>query len=200
MIRWTMSLLLLTTLPLCASESFELAELQAAATHDRFLRIPFVQSKQLALFPEPVETAGVLEIARPLAAVRWEFTGRSTLILRDGGTRRWASDGSEESVGAGPAAEALAAQMGALLSGDWSGLDELFTIEASRIDGRPQLTLTARGADLPRHITAIDIVFQDDLSAPARLVIRAPGGDETSYTFARSERPDTIAAERFDGP
>src|SRR4051812_229838 len=67
---------------------------------------PFLQEKHLAIFPEPVVSKGAIELSRPMAAIRWEFSGRSLIILKDGRIRRWDDQGHEQ-VGDDPSLEAL---------------------------------------------------------------------------------------------
>lgn len=192
--------LLLGSLP--ADEAvprFALDDLQGTAADHPHLRITFRQIKDLELFDRPVVTDGVLEISRPLRSVRWEFSGRSVLVLRDGRLQRWNAEGERETVRAGPASQALVGQMQALLSGDWRSLDELFRITLDP-GGAPAVSLVPRKEELKRYLSAIEVVFHDDLTAPRELTIFAPGGDQTRYEFDRPQRPDGLAATRFAGP
>lgn len=196
-----MRLLLLVLLTGClaaADPAPLLARLQEAQRGVATLRTTFTQEKRLALFDEPVTSQGVLEISRPETAVRWEYTGRSTLVLRQGRLRRWGADGREEPFGDDPGLAALQAQMESLLSGDWSTLGELFTVGAAT--DAPALALTPKAASLGKYVARIDIVFRDDLLAPASVRIASADGDETLYTFAAPETGVALAAARFTGP
>lgn len=192
-------LVLALALPAAAQERFELADLRRAAGEVAHLRIPFRQIKDLELFDQPVVTHGLLEISRPLASVRWEFTGRSVLVLKNGRLRRWNSEGREEHVHGGPASRALSGQMEALLTGEWRGLEKLFSI-ALDPGGAPVVELRPRDEEMARYVTMIRMRFNAERTAPAELVIAAPGGDTTRYEFEAPERPADLAAARFAGP
>lgn len=191
-------LVLACSLALAAGEPLQLARLREAAARVASLRVEFTQEKRLALLDEPLRSAGVVEIDRARGALRWEYSGRSLLILAGDRIRRWGADGRPE-TGDDPSLQALAAQMRALLSGDWSALDRLFTVAADA-QGAPALTLTPRDAGLARYVEAIEVRFRDDLSAPASLVLRAPGGDATRYAFGEPQLGAAIPAARFAGP
>ena len=182
-----------------ATPRFSLDLLRAQAQKVDHLRIPFRQIKDLEMFNEPVVIPGVMEISRPLACVRWEFQGRSVLVLRNGRLHRWGADGTKEHVHAGPAAVAMAGQMSAMLSGDWRELETLFNVRPDP-SGAPKVVLTPRDEEMARHVSQIRLVFGDDLSAPRELSIEAPSGDTTRYEFDAPERPADLAAARFAGP
>lgn len=179
---------------------FSLARLQEISQGIATLRVPFTQEKRLALFDEPVLSTGAIEISRPLAAVRWQYTGKSVLVLANGRLRRWGVDGAEETAGGDdPGARAVRGQMQALLSGDWSALEQLFAI-APAAQGEPGLVMTPRSPELATYIARIELVFRADLSAPTRLVIAAADGDETVYAFGEPEVGIALPAARFAGP
>jgi hypothetical protein len=183
-----------------AGEPFSLARLREVGQGIATLRLPFTQEKHLALFDEPVISAGVIEISRPLAAVRWEYTGRSVLVLSEGRVRRWGGDGVEEDAGAdAPGTRAARGQMQALLSGDWSALEDLFTVTPDP-GGAATLTLTPRSPDLAKYIATIAIAFAPDLSAPRELAVVAADGDRTLYRFGEAQRDVALPASRFTGP
>lgn len=192
-------LVLTAALPAVEGGRFSLDQLRAAAAEIDHLRVPFRQIKDLELFDQPVVTLGVLEISRPLASVRWEFTGRSVLVLRGSRLRRWNAEGGEEHVHSGPASQALVGQMQALLTGDWRILEKHFSL---RLDptGEPVVELVPRDEEMARYVTMIRMRFNDQRTAPAELVIAAPGGDSTRYEFEPPEQPAQLAAARFDGP
>jgi hypothetical protein len=175
------------------------ARLQAASAGVHRLRLAFVQSKDLALFDQPVLTPGVIELDRQRAALRWEYTGRTVLILAGGKVRKWGADGREE-IGfeRDPNLQALRGQMQALLTGDWSAVRALFTI-AETGDG-PGLVLTPSDPALAKYIARLTIRFRADLSAPESLLLEAAGGDRTEYRFAAPEVDPDLAAARFTGP
>jgi len=161
------------------------------------VRLTFVQTKQLAILDQPLITAGVVEIDRSHARLRWEFTGQAVLILADNHLRRWGADGREEDLGANPSATALIGQFQALLSGSWATLGELFTISES--DDGTTILLRARTPDLARFVSAIKVVVDGD-GLPQSLTLEAETGDRTVYTFAAPDpnwKPDPA---RFVGP
>jgi len=173
-----------------------LERLRRAAEREPRLRIRFRQRKELALLAEPIEHEGLIEIDRTRQALRWEFTGRSLLILGDGELRRWNAAGERESLLPGPATRSLRAQMTALLSGDWQQLAEDFRIAAP--DAR-RLRFVPRREALRELITRLELEV-DEAGRPRRLELHGAGADRTSYVFDEAERPDTFAAGRFDGP
>ena len=83
-----------------AGEPFSFARLAAASTGVPTVRVTFTQEKHLAILDEPVIAKGLIEISRPLRAVRWEFIGKSVLVFKDGRLRRWGAEGKEVSIGA----------------------------------------------------------------------------------------------------
>lgn len=194
-----MRLLILLCLSLSLGAEELLARLQQVSASVQRMRIAFEQRKDLALFDQPVVTPGVIELDRVHGALRWEYTGRTVLILADGRVRKWASDGREE-VGfeADPNLQALRGQMQALLTGDWSAVQSLFTVSEGS-DGL-SLVLTPRDAGLARYVATVTITFRADLSAPATLVLQAAGGDRTDYQFATPENGIELAPARFTGP
>lgn len=183
-----------------AGQPFSVARLQAISQDIASLRVPFTQEKRLALFDEPVLSSGVIEISRPLAAVRWEYRGKSVLVLKGGRLRRWGAEGREETIGGDdPGGRAVQGQMQALLTGDWSALDDLFTVTPDA-QGGAALTMAPKSPDLGKYIARIELVFRADLSAPQSLIVISADGDETLFFFGEPERNADIAAARFAGP
>jgi hypothetical protein len=183
-----------------ADAPFSLAKLQAARPAFTTVRIPFVQEKHLAILDEPVICTGVIEMNHRLGAVRWEYTGRSVLIFRDGKLRRWGAEGKEETMGAkDPSLQSMASQMRAFLDGDWTPMQGLFTI-APEPGGATTLIFTPRTPDLAKYITRLVIHFRDDLSAPETILLVAAGDDRTEYRFEAPQAGIAIAEERFLKP
>ncbi len=193
-------LLVSVVLVAAAAEPFSLPRLQAVSASVATVRVAFTQEKHLAILDEPLIAVGLVEISRPLQAVRWEFTGRSLVVWNRGRLRRWGADGKEESVGGRDAGvSALGDQMQGLLTGDFSALGRVFTVTPAA-DGSAHLVLVPLKPELTRFLTGIDMRFRDDLTAPSSMVITAAGGDTTAYTFAAPELGVAIATERFTGP
>lgn len=194
-----MRLFLLLCLFCTASAEDLVARLQQAATSVQRLRLRFDQIKDLALFDAPVITPGLIELDRARGALRWEYSGRTVLILADGRLRKWASDGREElGFENDPALQALRGQMQALLTGDWSMVNTLFTL-GETADGR-SLVLTPKDTGLAKYIATLTIRFRADFAAPESLVLEAAGGDRTDYRFAAPELDPPLDAARFLGP
>lgn len=184
-----------------AAEGFSLDKVKEANAEVSTMRLSFVQEQHLALWEEPLETTGVIEIDRVRGAVRWAFDGGVTLILADGGLRRWDVEGREESLGGrrNPGVDAMARQMEALLAGDWSGLEETFTVVPDP-DGSPAVTLKPRSKDVERLISGMAIRFRSDFQAPEVIRINAEGGDHTLYRFAEPAVNIEFEEARFVGP
>jgi hypothetical protein len=180
------------------SEPLTLARVQEMSRRATTVRLPFTQEKRLAIFPEPVVSQGVMEIDRTRGAMRWEFTGRSLLILSGGKIRRWDDRGHEE-AGDDPSLQALGAQMRALLTGDFSVLSDLFVVTPDPA-GAPVLTMTPKRPELARYLAKIELRFRDDLSAPKELVMTAAGDDVTTYRFGDPQIDIELPAARFAGP
>ena len=189
----------LVTVAANAAEPLTLERLRAAGAGLTTLRVPFTQEKHLAILDEPVVTQGVLEISRPLQAVRWEFTGRSVLLFAHDHVRRFGAEGKEEAGGRDPGLQSMAGQMRALLSGDWTPMKELFDIAADA-DGTPRLVLTPRTPDLARYLSRLEIRFRADLSAPESILLVANGDDRTEYRFAPPQAGAAIPPARFEQP
>ncbi|MBA2481384.1 MAG: outer membrane lipoprotein carrier protein LolA [Planctomycetes bacterium] len=183
-----------------AADPTLLDRVQAASKDVATVRIPFVQEKKLAILDEPIVSKGLIEISRPLSAVRWEFTGKSILIFNAGKVRRWGAEGKEESAGKNdPGLKSFHDQMQAFLSGDWTGLKSVFDL-APDPDGAPVLTLTPKTKDIGKYINRIVLRFRDDFTAPASMTLTATAGDETVYTFGEPEVGADLPMARFSGP
>ncbi len=180
---------------------FTLERLEEAGRHFKTLRVAFVQEKHLAILDEPVINHGVLEISRPLGAVRWEFTGRSVLLFKDDKLRRFGAEGKEEMVAGGkdPSIQSMASQMRSFLDGKWGAMKDIFAITPDP-GGSPELTFTPLSPDLRKYLTKLVIRFRDDLSAPQTMLMVANGDDRTEYRYDPPEIDVDIPAARFSGP
>jgi hypothetical protein len=179
---------------------FSLHKLREISAGIVTLRIPFNQTKRLAMFDEPVITSGLIEINRTLAAVRWEYTGKSVLVLYRDRIRRWDASGNEETLGdRDPSRKAAQGQMQAFLTGDWSALEDLFMIKADD-SGKPVLRLDAKSADIGKFVSQITIEFRPDLSAPARLTLTSADNDVTEYEFGEPHLGVELPEARFLTP
>jgi hypothetical protein len=175
-------------------------KLKVASDAMTTISMPFVQTKQLAIMDEPMVSPGVIEISRPKEGVRWQFTGKSTVIFYKGRVRRWGADGKEEAGGnKDPSMQSLQDQMRAFLSGDWNSLRTLFTLTAPD-DGTTLLVLTPKSKDLQKFIDHIGLRFRADCSAPEVLHLVAGGGDETTYVFGTPTKGADLPLARFTGP
>jgi hypothetical protein len=183
------------------SAPFSLAVLQQLAGQVTTMRQTFVQTKRLAILDEPLLAPGLIEIDRTRQAVRWEFTGKSVQVLADGKVRRWGAEGKEETVpgGGDPARSAFAGQMQGFLTGDWSKLEDAFTLAVDP-QGAPVLRCTPKSKVIGQFIAGITIRWRDDLSAPAQMVLTSAGGDTTTYDFAPPDVNLALPAARFTGP
>lgn len=183
-----------------AAEPFSFARLTAATTSVPTVRVTFTQEKHLAILDEPVIAKGLIEISRPLRAVRWEFIGKSVLVFKDGRLRRWGAEGKEESVGAkDQGVQSLAKQMEAMLDGNWDGMAEIFAVTLDP-SGAPAITFTPKTPDLARYLTRLEVRFRDDLSAPERMVMITAGDDRTEYRYDPPQLSVELPAERFTKP
>jgi hypothetical protein len=193
-------LLFLALTTLSAADPFSLAKLSAAGKDLTTLRVAFVQEKHLAILDEPVISPGAIEISKPLAAVRWEYTGKSVLLFKDGRLRRFGAEGKEETIGAkDQGVQSLTSQMKAFLNGDWSAMEELFTITPIA-DGSPQLQFAPKTPDLAKYITSLTIRWRDDLTAPSLMTLIAAGDDRTEYRFEPPQLGIELPAARFEKP
>jgi hypothetical protein len=183
------------------AEPFSLDRLAAAHQQTRTLRVTFTQEKHLAILDEPVVSRGLIELSRPLEAVRWEFSGKSVLLFKDGRLRRFGAEGKEETVGGGKdqSASSMIGQMKAFLHGDFSSMKEIFTITPDA-GGAPLLRFAPKTADLARYITSLEIRWRDDLTAPQHMLLVAAGDDRTEYRFDPPQVDIEIPLERFTGP
>lgn len=196
------ALLLLFVLASAASaaEPFSFARLTAATTAVATVRVTFTQEKHLAILDEPVIAKGLIEISRPLRAVRWEFLGKSVLVFKDGHVRRWGAEGKEESVSSkDQGVQSLAKQMEAMLDGKWDAMAEIFTVTLDPT-GAPAITFTPKTPDLARYLTRLEVRFRDDLSAPERMLMVAAGDDRTEYRYDAPQLSVDLPVERFTKP
>ncbi len=194
------ALLLLFAALISAAEPFSLAKLSVAAKDLTTMRVTFVQEKHLAILDEPVISPGVIEISKPLSAVRWEYTGKSVLLFKDGRLRRFGAEGKEESIGSkDQGVNSLTSQMKAFLNGDWSAMEEMFTITPAA-DGIPQLLFAPKTPDLARYITSLTIRWRDDLTAPQLMTLIAAGDDRTEYRYDPPQLAIDLPAVRFEKP
>lgn len=183
-----------------AAEPFSLARLSAAAKDVKTLRVTFTQVKHLAILDEPVTSPGLIEISRPLRAVRWEYTGKSVLLFKGGHLRRFGAEGKEETITAkDQGVNSVIKQMEAFIDGNWAGMDELFTITPAS-DGSPQLAFAPRTPDLAKYITSLRITWRADLSAPESMLLVAAGDDRTEYRFDVPQVDLDLPGARFEKP
>jgi hypothetical protein len=163
------------------------------------VRIPFVQEKHLAIMDDTLTSNGVIEINRTLGAVRWEFTGKSLMIFGHGKIRRWDAQGKQESVPNDPNLKPFQDQMQAFVTGDWTPLEQAFTLTPDPAGGAV-LTLTPRSPQLAKYLSQIEMHFRDDFTAPKQLRMVASGGDETIYKFSDPQIGVDLPAARFEKP
>ncbi len=183
-----------------AAEPFSFARLAAASTGVPTVRVTFTQEKHLAIIDEPIVAKGLIEISRPLRAVRWEFIGKSVLVFKDGRLRRWGAEGKEESIGAkDQGVQSLAKQMEAMLDGKWDGMAEIFTVTLDP-SGAPAITFTPKTPDLARYLTRLEVRFRDDLTAPERMLMVTAGDDRTEYRYDPPQLSVELPIERFTKP
>ena len=194
------ALLLFFATAIFSAEPFSLAKLSTANKDLTTVRVAFVQEKHLAILDQPVISPGLIEISKPLSCVRWEYTGKSVLLFKDGHLRRFGAEGKEETIGAkDQGVNSLTSQMKAFLNGDCSAMEELFTITPTA-DGVPQLNFTPKTPDLSKYITGLTIRWRDDLSAPQHMLLIAAGDDRTEYRFDPPQLGVDLPAARFDRP
>lgn len=180
-----------------------LAKVKAKAATVQSLRMTFEQSKMLSLLPEPVRSSGVIEVDRTRRSVRWEFTGKSVLLVNSTGVRRFGADGKEESLAGGLRDETTLAPVRAMLDGDWAALAASFRIAlipAAEAGQSAGLRFTPKDQALGRYVQAMELRFHDDFSAPKSLALIGPSGDRTSYAFAAPALDGVIPEARFLGP
>jgi len=184
----------------CAASAADLmTRLQQASQTVQRVRLRFEQSKDLALFDTPVITPGVIELDREQKCLRWEFTGRTVLILAHDTVHKWSADGRKDLGGErDPGLQAMRGQMQALLTGDWSAVRAMFSIRET--DDGLGLILTPSEPVLATYIATVTIRFRADLSAPESLVLEAAGGDRTDYRFSVPEIDPVLDPARFCGP
>jgi hypothetical protein len=183
-----------------AAQPISLDQVRAAAAAVTTLRLPFTQVKHLAILDEPLRTPGVLEVDRARGRARWEFTGKSLLVVGPEGSRRWDAQGRAEDLAArDPAVAAATRHLLVLISGDWTAVERAFTVTPDP-GGAPRLALVPRDAALARLVERIELEFNDDLRAPRRLTVVGAGDDRTEYDYGTPELGIPLGDERFSGP
>lgn len=200
LLRMRSLMLLLCVLGLSAAEPFSLNKLASATKDISSMRVTFVQEKHLAILDEPVVSPGLIEVDRKRYAVRWEFTGKSVLLFLDGKLRRFGAEGKEETITAkDQGVNSMVAQMKAMLDGDYSSMENMFTITPAA-DGIPQLNFVPKTPDIAKYITSLQIRWRPDLSAPEHMLLIAADDDITEYKFAEPQLGVEIPLERFTNP
>ena len=161
-----------------------MARLEESSAKIESFQADFVQEKELSLFAQTMTFHGLLVVVRP-DKLRWEFTTPvpSLLLLSsDSGVR---CSGETKPVKfdlkTDPIMGNVAEQLWLWLGGDYSRLDQTFTIEMA---GENSLLIRPKDSTVSEYIEQVIITFDSSNMQPERVVIMEPGGDLTRLMFS----------------
>ncbi len=157
----------------------------------------FKQVRTLALFNKPIVFHGKLALIRP-NKLRWEFTTPvpSILIFNDDKGLR-CNENSEPTtfdLASDPVMRMVAEQLWTWLAGDYSKLKADYTLEKS---GESSILVTPLDSQTANIIQNISIDFDENNMQPQSVLVREPGGDETSITFSAYKLNPVIPQSTF---
>ncbi len=164
------------------------------------IQADFVQNKHLSIFSEIVSSKGHFIFQRP-DRLRWELTEpvRTGFILSGAKGRRWheLQEGEEEfSVRRDPVLSAVAEQLLAWASADFSRLEKSYRIEL--MSAAPaSFKLTPLAAALSRYLDVIEVLFAADETHVERVTVREKGGDYTEMIFGNVRLNAALPEEAF---
>jgi len=159
----------------------------------------FVETKEIALLDEPLETRGTMYFVPPdRLARRTESPGAATLII-DGDKLffRDEAGGNDVDLAGNPMARLFVDNFIVLFNGDLAALERLYETSFASEGDNWTLTLAPRDAPLDRLVATITL--RGDANGMQQMVLLEKGGDRTTTTFADVDarhafQPDELAA------
>jgi len=176
-----------------------LASLEEASRGVDSVSARFIQERSLAAFKRVLVSHGRFAFKRP-RLLRWETTDpvAAGFVVNGSGGRRWneTTGQREEFSGDDPLANAVAAQVMAWATADFSLLREQYEI-ALLAEEPVALRLVPRSAKARRFIEAMEVSFAPDRRSVRQVTMREGGGDRTTITFSGVEVNPTLAEGLF---
>jgi len=164
--------------------SIFLHQIEAAAATTHSFTCDFIQEKHLAMFKKPVMFKGSLAIVRP-DKLRWEFTEPlpSALLLSGVNGMRCNGEAPPQafSLDADPVMKIVAEQLWSWLGGNYTRLEEIYTMEL--VDATT-LRLIPKEKMIADFIASIAIFFDRTTLQPATVEILEASGDSTKLLFS----------------
>jgi len=145
----------------------------------------FVQEKHMSMLAQPVVFTGRMNVRRP-DRLRWEFTSPvPSIFIIDGAKIKRCTPSTrpvEFDMNSNPALKQAAVQMLAWVSGNFRGIQGMFSITlAKRGTG---LVMEPRDPVCGAGISRITVMFNPDTLRPATVQIDEQGGDWTRISLS----------------
>lgn len=166
--------------------AMELASLMSQFAAGRGMRVPFRESRQLAILRDPIESEGVFFFAPPGELARYTYgPGRSRILVQgdrvvfDDATGRQSFDLSSNEIARG-----FIDIFGVVLRGDLKELQRLFTL-AFHVDGGTwKLEMRPRSRHLRHLVDRIEVEGRGP--ALKRMTMLDTHGDRTNIVFGKA--------------
>jgi len=206
-LKLLLMLLFLSVSPLDAAETTGLQpllrELQDAAAQTRSLTSDFVQEKQLAIFAEKLVSKGRFAYQQP-DRLRWELLTpmASGFVLRAGKGERWnglSRERSDFSVANDPIMGMIAQQLLAWARVDLDWLQSRYRMELLA-ESPVRLRLVPLDQGEASFIKELQILFAEDRSHVAEVLLLEQGGDSTLLRFSNVQLNTPLSAAIFEAP
>lgn len=180
-----------------------LKRLSATTATAETLCVEFVQERHLALFEEPLRTAGVLIFQKP-DAIRWETTEpyRSILVAAGGKAVQFEqTDSTWKRIDLSymKSIPNFVSGMTLFLEGKFAESPEAYEFALRQEKDATVLVLKPRHKSAQQFISAFELQFGPDLGAGARqVVMRQPDGDWTVIRFTNQVANARLPEGTFD--
>jgi len=185
-----------------AAEPATLARIAARIEHYPVLRAEFVQTRQMAEMKRPLLTRGRLTFARG-QGVLWQIEQpmRMSYVLGEKRVVEIGSDGvrRERALREVPGLAQVGRVLRALLGADLGALQEYFDVVVDGDEGRWEITLKPRQAQLAQFLSGMQLSGTRFVEA---IVISEAGGDTTQIRFRDTQgaaAPNEAELQLFGG-
>src|SRR5580765_6437395 len=178
-----------------------LQDLQRKMSSLRSVCLDFTQARHLKLFPEPLQSDGVMLIERP-DQIRWETTAPYQSILlgnRKSVAQFERTDGEWKKLKLGfpQQLKRVMEQMALMNQGKLDALTSDYTLSVAT-GSVAVVTLVPKDKSVRAMLSSLEIKMRPDFSATTEVVMNEPGGDLTRILFLRERRNVTLPPGTFD--
>ena len=178
-----------------------LQDLQRKMSSLTSVYLEFTQERHLKLFAEPLQSEGVMLIARP-DYIRWETTTPYQSILLGNHKsvaqfERTGGDWKKLKLGFPQMLKRVMEQMTLMHQGKLDALTSDFTISVAT-GSVAVVTLVPKDENVRALLSSLEIKMQPDFSASREVVMNEPGGELTRIIFRRERRDVKFPAGAFD--